>query len=129
MEKYSILLEGSNYLLALDGDSDVPARQCSFLVWRCVESATPADAENAARGMVVNDDTINLAIRNPPCEPGSLQVKEVRLGFGDLTPPGSGYIFMAPDAGGECESGIITKLLHRATGLIRRWRQLGRTRR
>lgn len=45
VQKYAVMLYGSNYLLAKD---NVSPRKYAFFVWRCVEADSQAEAEAIA---------------------------------------------------------------------------------
>ena len=90
MNEYAVLIFGEGYWLAKENE---PTKEHDFLVWRCIHAESEAKAERIALQMVRDDESLNVTVRNPPDNPPKLAVNEIRQGFGDLTPPGSGYIF------------------------------------
>jgi len=91
VSQYAVLLFGEGYLLAHESG---PPQKYDFFVWRCVEADSQATAEVLAVQMVRDDPELNATVRNAPDTNPTLRVRETRRGFGDLQPPGSGYIFV-----------------------------------
>lgn len=92
MTRYAVLVSGQNYLLVTQ--EDAAPRKMGFLIWRCVEAQTPAEAEQSALQAVREDPGLGRAGRNHSDAPPRLRVQETRRGWGDLTPPGTGFIFI-----------------------------------
>ncbi|MCX6378827.1 MAG: hypothetical protein NT023_05015 [Armatimonadetes bacterium] len=107
VQKYAVMLYGSNYLFAKD---NVPPRKYAFFVWRCVEADSKAEAEAIALQRVRDYPYDSCFICNAEDDPPVLQVKEVREGYGDLQPPGSGYIYFGEGDDEEPPKGFFAKL-------------------
>jgi hypothetical protein len=86
--KFSVLVFGDNFQLPVEGEAE-PCR--AFLVWRCVEARSESEAIELAFDSVLGDPKM------AGVEP-RLKVEEIHevANFGDLKPPGSGFILMGP---------------------------------
>lgn len=87
---YGVLVHGENYLLNLGGQTP---KLVAFYTWRCVEATAPAEAASAAIEILKQDDYLQTRLQNTPDNPPRMNVEEVREGYGDMTPPGTGFTF------------------------------------
>lgn len=108
MLPFAVFIFGENYLLEMQ---NTPARKYSFYVWRCVEATTQEEAEYLALQSVCGDESLAKACRNQPGDEPQLIIIETRHGFGDLTPPGSGFIFVDEDEP-QLGKGWIAKVVY-----------------
>jgi hypothetical protein len=90
--EYAVLIEGENCRTVFDGKTHT----VGFLIWRCVDAVSPTEAELAALQMV--RDLLADSAMNALDDPVRLKINETRSGYGDLTPPGTGFIFFEVDA-------------------------------
>jgi hypothetical protein len=84
--KFSVLVFGDQIRRPVKGQREP---MTGFLVWRCVEASTADEATILAFDSVLGDE------RMVGLEP-RLKVEEIHevANFGDLTPPGSGFIWL-----------------------------------
>ena len=87
MAKFSILVLGDRIHVPVKDQPEKPIT--GFLVWRCVEASSVEEATSLAFESVLGDERLT------GCEP-RLQVDEIHevSDFGNLTPPGSGFIWL-----------------------------------
>lgn len=107
INQYGVCVEGENFLIERDGK---PPRKYGFYVWRCVEAETQSEAEAIALHRAL--DGIAISVRNADDAPPVLRVEEVREGYGDLEPPGSGYIFF-PMEEDDAPKGFFSRMRER----------------
>ena len=90
MKKYKVFIHGENFLIKFEGEI-VPT---GFYVTRLVEAKDEEEAELKAIEMVRKDKSIKN-VKNSKDDPPMLYVEELAEveSFGDLKPPGTGFIF------------------------------------
>ena len=73
MGKYSVTINGQNFLVNLDGET----RKLGFLTVRHVEAGSPEEAELAAVQMVRDDQELRAMVLNNRDDPPTMDVDEI----------------------------------------------------
>ena len=87
MQKYSILINGTNVFLKIDGDIG----RYGFYTTRYVEAMNDKEASAMVMNLIKNElEAISL---NNPDDPPILKMEEIDLldSFGDIKTPGAGF--------------------------------------
>ena len=91
MPKYSVMINGENFLLCLDGEE----KKMGFYVVRYVEADCPENAELAAVKLVRGIGRLRAITRNTPDDPPMMYLEEMHelASFDDIEnlEPGLGF--------------------------------------
>jgi hypothetical protein len=95
MKKYSVMLEGRDFLLEIGGS----VKKYGFFTTRYVEAENPEEAEMKAVQLVRTDQSLQQAVRNEGSSPAIHLSSFLELrSFDGVRPPGRGYSFFPEDS-------------------------------
>lgn len=95
MNKYKVLLNGSNFWMKIDSQTKL----MGFYTTRYLEADTPELAEEFAVQLIRADAKLREAVVNDKSDPPMIHAEEVILlqTFEGTEPPGSGYTYFYDD--------------------------------
>ena len=95
MKKYSVMLEGRNFLLDIEGS----VKKYGFFTTRYVEAENPEQAEIKAVQLIKEDRSLKMAAKNEGLKPMIYldSITEL-MSFEGVRLPGTGYSFFPDDA-------------------------------
>ena len=95
VKKYEVLVQGSNFLIMVEGNS----RKSGFYVTRFLEAKNPEEAETQVVSTLKADKALTEIILNKPDNSPVLNVIDIKeiKSFEGIELPGSGYAFYPED--------------------------------